>query len=120
VEIFMQKGVAALTDGGWGENGAYRWGTALLFAGMLATGVLDVIVHIISNHAGVNSTIDATTVPEVSAARANEAKDAAKPENKSAAVVADLEAGTAASEYEGCESCGGCGPCADHVDHVRC
>ena len=51
VEIFMQKGVAALQEGGWGEPG-YRWGTLLFFGGMVLTGILDLIVHFVSVCAG--------------------------------------------------------------------
>lgn len=61
----MSKGVAALVDGGWNEDDAYRWGTLMLFGGMLATALLDLLVHAVSHCAGKNKNIDANTVPEV-------------------------------------------------------
>ena len=109
----MQKGVTALTRGGWGEAG-YRWGTMLLFGGMAVTAMLDLLVHFISNYAGVNKSIDATAVPEVSADRSSEENDR---KAKDSVVVTDLEAGTASSEDA--ESPHGCAACANEVDHVR-
>lgn len=67
----MQKGVAALVDGGWSEDDAYRWGTLLLFSGMFATALLDLLVHGVSALAGKNQSVDATTVPEVKGVSGN-------------------------------------------------
>jgi hypothetical protein len=62
----MQKGVDALVSGGWSEDSAYRWGTVLLFAGMLVTALLNCVVHVVSAYAGVNEAVDATALNEVS------------------------------------------------------
>lgn len=83
VEIFMQKGVQALVDCGWGEDGGYRYGTLLLFAGMIVTGLLDLLVHYVSKYAGVNESIDANRVPEVGGRKVSETTKKA----------ADMEAG---------------------------
>lgn len=95
VEIFMQKGVTALIDGGWGEDGGYRNGTLLLFAGMVLTGILDLLVHFVSKFAGVNEDIDATKVPEV---ERQSSESAHKPATDM--VVADMEAGKKASDEQ--------------------
>ena len=51
VEIFMIKGVGALTDGGWGEDGGYRGGTILLFVGMIMTWLLNMVANHLTNYA---------------------------------------------------------------------
>lgn len=79
----MQKGVPALIDGGWGEDGGYRYGTMLLFGGMVITGLLDLLVHFVSKFAGVNEEIDANRVPEVGGRKSSETTKK----------VADMEAG---------------------------
>lgn len=79
----MQKGVPALIDGGWGEDGGYRYGTLLLFGGMVITGLLDLLVHFVSKFAGVNEEIDANRVPEVGGRKSSETTKK----------VADMEAG---------------------------
>lgn len=58
VEIFMIKGVGALTDGGWGEDGAYRGGTMLLFCGMVITFFLDMVAHMITRRTFENNVPD--------------------------------------------------------------
>lgn len=65
VEIFTQKGVAALQDGGWGEDGSYRWGTMLFFGGMFITGLLDLAVHRLSSLAGLSAGKNAANLTEV-------------------------------------------------------
>lgn len=84
VEIFLQKGVVALEDGGW-ENG-YRWGTLLFFGGMAITAVINVIVHRLSDAADKKK---ARSLPDVSESgkEASATKDAK-----------DLEAGTVTSD----------------------
>lgn len=70
----MQKGIPALVDGGWSEDDAYRWGTLLLFSGMFATALLDLLVHGVSSIAGKNKNVDAATVPEVKGVSGNASK----------------------------------------------
>lgn len=94
VEIFMAKGVPALQEGGWGEDGGYRNGTLLLFGGMIITGILDLLVHMVSKYAGKNDTIDANTVPEVGGQKSGDSS----PQNKS---TTDIEAGKLPAESEG-------------------
>ena len=119
VEIFMQKGVAALTDGGWGEAG-YRWGTMLFFGGMIITALLDVVVHVVSNINGMKASKNATNVTEIRMSppvQASESGDSGKvtadavtPEQledgKAGSVQADVESEKSAEEVQS-------------VDHVR-
>ena len=104
VEIFMQKGVVALVDGGWSEDDGYRYGTMLLFAGMLITGLLDILVHFVSKFAGVNEEIDANRVPEVGGRKSSE----------SSKRVEDLEAG----KLPGVDQASSPGTTEEHADEV--
>lgn len=108
----MQKGVQALTDGGW-EHG-YRWGTLLLFAGMIVTGLLDLLVHFVSKYAGINEEMDANRVPEVGGCKSSETRVSA--DKPSTDVVANMEAGNmSADEQDNSPSI-----THEHLDNVRC
>lgn len=102
----MSKGVPALVDGGWGEDEAYRYGTLLLFGGMVLTGILDLLVHFVTKLAGANESIDATKVPEVRGHNSSESghKDP----------VADMEAGKRATGDQDSST----SVTAGEIDHV--
>jgi hypothetical protein len=93
----MQKGVKALINGGW--DAGYRYGTLLLFGGMVLTGILDLLVHFLSDFAGENEDIDATKVPEVVGSSSSDAADSRDTSiRKSTDVVADMEAGKVSAD----------------------
>lgn len=111
----MSKGVPALAEGGWGEDGGYRYGTMLVFAGMIITGILDLLVHFVSKNAGVNESIDATKVPEVNG-KSSESNDTHIPSHKpSDAAVGNMEAGKMSPGGQSNSASG----TLDHLDPVR-
>jgi hypothetical protein len=61
----MKKGVTALSKTSWGENKGYQYGTLLFFGGMVIIAILDLIVHFLSNLAGMNKKKEAANVSEM-------------------------------------------------------
>lgn len=115
----MQKGVAALDAGGWGETGGYRYGSLLFFGGMIITALLDVIVHAVSDCAGMRASKKAENITEIrGAAQATQGERTGELKAKE---PADLEAGVPAAADAATDDSGSESPKSEHppMDHVR-